>query len=84
MHDPLCIEYNAGFCVCDLIKRVRGSDHDPFCNATYKHLIPVSQCRSCANIRMVRADGIKKWQEDVDTAYWQGYNNAMIEKSDDV
>lgn len=24
--------------------------------------------------------GIDKWEEDVDIAYWQGYNNALIEK----
>ena len=23
--------------------------------------------------------GIDKWEEDIDIAYWQGYNNAMIE-----
>jgi hypothetical protein len=24
--------------------------------------------------------GIGKWEQDLDIAYWQGYNNAMIEK----
>jgi hypothetical protein len=24
--------------------------------------------------------GIDKWEEDIDIAYWQGYNNAMVEK----
>lgn len=24
--------------------------------------------------------GIDKWNEDIDIAYWQGYNNALIEK----
>lgn len=26
--------------------------------------------------------GIDKWKEDIDVAYWQGYNNAMIEISE--
>ena len=28
--------------------------------------------------------GIDKWEEDIDIAYWQGYNNAMVEKENDA
>lgn len=28
--------------------------------------------------------GIDKWNEDIDIAYWQGYNNAMVEKDCDA
>lgn len=27
---------------------------------------------------------LNKWKEDIDIAYWQGYNDAMIERNDDV
>lgn len=26
--------------------------------------------------------GLDKWKEDIDVAYWQGYNNAMVEISE--
>lgn len=28
--------------------------------------------------------GIDKWEEDIDIAYWQGYNNAMVERDSDA
>lgn len=28
--------------------------------------------------------GIEKWERDIDIAYWQGYNNALIEMDDNA
>lgn len=28
--------------------------------------------------------GLDKWKEDIDVAYWQGYNNAMIDKQEGI
>jgi len=27
--------------------------------------------------------GIGKWEQDLDVAYWQGYNNAMVDMNND-
>lgn len=53
--------------------------HDPFCKAYYPDLTKAETCMWCMVIRRVREDEQNKI--DLDVAYWQGYNNAMVEMS---
>jgi len=66
--------------------------HDLHCKAHYPHLTDATMCLWCTVIRVVRDEeqtyamkaynnGYADAQEDLDIAYWQGYNNAMIEVS---
>lgn len=71
-------------------------NHDPYCKCYYPALTDPETCTWCYVIRQVRIDeylqawnegygigfgeGKQKKEEDIDTAYWQGYNNAMVEK----
>ena len=72
-------------------------NHDPYCKCYYPALTDPQTCTWCYVIRQVRIDeylmawnegfevgfgeGKQKKEEDIDTAYWQGYNNAMVEKN---
>ena len=74
-------------------------NHDPYCKCYYPALTDPQTCTWCYVIRQVRIDeylmawnegfgigygeGKQKIEEDIDTAYWQGYNNAMVEKEND-
>ena len=74
-------------------------NHDPYCKCYYPALTDPQTCTWCYVIRQVRIDeylmawnegfevgfgeGKQKKEEDIDTAYWQGYNNAMVEKEND-
>lgn len=56
--------------------------HDPYCKCYYPALTDPETCTWCYVIQAVRNDERKGIQEDIDIAYWQGYNNAMTEISE--
>ena len=90
-HDPYCKSHYPAIldsekCTwCYVIREVRRDEYLQAWNEGFG--IGFGEGKEKAEERFADEDrtnsiksGIEKWEEDVAIAYWQGYNNALIEK----